>query len=224
MKESQENNETKKQEKNKSENINIISQEDMINIKNINSDLNNELFGNNNNPNPQNKKNNFDQNESNVLNYNYLDSERINSEEEDIYNKSNINNFTNNKSLEEIIKKLKEENKELKNDMKRLYFLTEENKNNLMEHIQILKSENYKLKNEKKNLEYKLLIIESKNAELILDKEKDDNENKIIQQRYLNEIKELHCQLTNYKIKLNNLKLNYDQLVNDVHYIQNDKI
>ena len=144
MKESQENNETKKQEKNKSENINIISQEDMINIKNINSDLNNELFGNNNNPNPQNKKNNFDQNESNVLNYNYLDSERINSEEEDIYNKSNINNFTNNKSLEEIINKLKEENKELKNDMKRLYFLTEENKNNLMEHIQILKSENYK--------------------------------------------------------------------------------
>ena len=224
MKESQENNETKKQEKNKSENINIISQEDMINIKNINSDLNNELFGNNNNPNPQNKKNNFDQNESNVLNYNYLDSERINSEEEDIYNKSNTNNFTNNKPLEEIIKKLKEENKELKNDMKRLYFLTEENKNNLMEHIQILKSENYKLKNEKKNLEYKLLIIESKNAELILDKEKDDNENKIIQQRYLNEIKELHCQLTNYKIKLNNLKLNYDQLVNDVHYIQNDKI
>ena len=224
MKDSQENNETKKQEKNKSENINIISQEDMINIKNINSDLNNELFGNNNNPNPQNKKNNFDQNESNVLNYNYLDSERINSEEEDIYNKSNTNNFTNNKPLEEIIKKLKEENKELKNDMKRLYFLTEENKNNLMEHIQILKSENYKLKNEKKNLEYKLLIIESKNAELILDKEKDDNENKIIQQRYLNEIKELHCQLTNYKIKLNNLKLNYDQLVNDVHYIQNDKI
>ena len=224
MKESQENNETKKQEKNKSENINIISQEDMINIKNINSDLNNELFGNNNNPNPQNKKNNFDQNESNVLNYNYLDSERINSEEEDIYNKSNINNFTNNKSLEEIINKLKEENKELKNDMKRLYFLTEENKNNLMEHIQILKSENYKLKNEKKNLEYKLLMIESKNAELILDKEKDDNENKIIQQRYLNEIKELHCQLTNYKIKLNNIKLNYDQLVNDVHYIQNDKI
>ena len=224
MKESQENNETKKQEKNKSENINIISQEDMINIKNINSDLNNELFGNNNNPNPQNKKSNFDQNESNVLNYNYLDSERINSEEEDIYNKSNTNNFTNNKPLEEIIKKLKEENKELKNDMKRLYFLTEENKNNLMEHIQILKSENYKLKNEKKNLEYKLLIIESKNAELILDKEKDDNENKIIQQRYLNEIKELHCQLTNYKIKLNNLKLNYDQLVNDVHYIQNDKI
>ena len=73
-------------------------------------------------------------------------------------------------------------------------------------------------------MEYKLLIIESKNAELILDKEKDDNENKIIQQRYLNEIKELHCQLTNYKIKLNNLKLNYDQLVNDVHYIQNDKI
>jgi hypothetical protein len=224
MKESQENNETKKQEKNKSENINIISQEDMINIKNINSDLNNELFGNNNNPNPQNKKNNFDQNESNVLNYNYLDSERINSEEEDIYNKSNINNYTNNKSIEEIINKLKEENKELKNDMKRLYFLTEENKNNLMEHIQILKSENYKLKNEKKNLEYKLLIIESKNAELILDKEKDDNENKIIQQRYLNEIKELHCQLNNYKIKLNNLKLNYDQLVNDVHYIQNDKI
>ena len=223
MKESQENNETKKQEKNKSENINIISQEDMINIKNINSDLNNELFGNNNNPNPQNKKNNFDQNESNVLNYYYLDSERINSEEEDIYNKSNTNNFTNNKPLEEIIKKLKEENKELKNDMKRLYFLTEENKNNLMEHIQILKSENYKLKNEKKNLEYKLLILEGKNEELKADKEKEENENKISQQKLLNEIKELNCQLNNYKIKLNNLSLNYDQLLNDFHYIQKIK-
>ena len=108
--------------------------------------------------------------------------------------------------------------------MKKLYFLTQENKNNLLEHIQILKEENFKLKNEKKNLEYKLLISESKNSELIVDKEKEENENKIIQQRYLNEIKELNCQLNNYKIKLNNLKFNYEQLLNDFQYVQKDKI
>ena len=107
--------------------------------------------------------------------------------------------------------------------MKKLYFLTQENKNNLLEHIQILKSENFKLKNEKKNLEYKLLILEGKNEELKADKEKEENENKISQQKLLNEIKELNCQLNNYKIKLNNLSLNYDQLLNDFHYIQKIK-
>ena len=218
MRVSQENQEPKKEEKNKSDNIDIInSQEDLININNINNSER-KLYDNTKRSDNI-KNNNYDPNDSNVLNYNYLETERINLEEDDIYN-----NIDNNKSLEEIINKLKEENKELKNDMKKLYFLTQENKNNLLEHIQILKEENFKLKNEKKNLEYKLLISESKNSELIVDKEKEENENKIIQQRYLNEIKELNCQLNNYKIKLNNLKFNYEQLLNDFQYVQKDKI
>ena len=218
MKVSQENQEPKKEEKNKNDNIDIInSQEDLININNINNSER-KLYDNTKRSDNI-KNNNYDPNDSNVLNYNYLETERINLEEDDIYN-----NLDNNKSLEEIINKLKEENKELKNDMKKLYFLTQENKNSLLEHIQILKEENFKLKNEKKNLEYKLLISESKNSELIVDKEKEENENKIIQQRYLNEIKELNCQLNNYKIKLNNLKFNYEQLLNDFQYVQKDKI
>ena len=218
MKVSQENQEPKKEEKNKNDNIDIInSQEDLININNINNSEK-KLFDNTKRSDNI-KNNNYDPNDSNVLNYNYLETERINLDEDDIYN-----NIDNNKSLEEIINKLKEENKELKNDMKKLYFLTQENKNSLLEHIQILKEENFKLKNEKKNLEYKLLISESKNSELIVDKEKEENENKIIQQRYLNEIKELNCQLNNYKIKLNNLKFNYEQLLNDFQYVQKDKI
>ena len=218
MRVSQENQEQKKEEKNKNDNIDIInSQEDLININNINNSER-KLFDNTKRSDNI-KNNNYDPNDSNILNYNYLETERINLEEDDIYN-----NLDNNKSLEEIINKLKEENKELKNDMKKLYFLTQENKNNLLDHIQILKEENFKLKNEKKNLEYKLLISESKNSELIVDKEKEENENKIIQQRYLNEIKELNCQLNNYKIKLNNLKFNYEQLLNDFQYVQKDKI
>ena len=218
MKVSQENQEPKKEEKNKNDNIDIInSQEDLININNINNSER-KLYDNTKRSDNI-KNNNYDPNDSNVLNYNYLETERINLDEDDIYN-----NIDNNKSLEEIINKLKEENKELKNDMKKLYFLTQENKNNLLEHIQILKEENFKLKNEKKNLEYKLLISERKNSELIVDKEKEENENKIIQQRYLNEIKELNCQLNNYKIKLNNLKFNYEQLLNDFQYVQKDKI
>ena len=163
----------------------------------------------------KNKKNNFDLCESNnnILNYNYELNDDIN---------DNID--YNNKTSEEIIKELKDENKELKNDMKKLYFLTQENKNNLLEHIQYLKPENFNLKNDKKNLEYKLLVSEGKNSELIADKEKEANENKILQQKYLNEIKELNCQLNNYKIKLNNLSFNYDQLLNDFHYINKEKI
>ena len=230
MEESQENNETKKEEKNKitnhlNNNINIESQEDLININNINEDKTDDLINNNSGAglgDKKNKKNYFDENESNMLNYNYLETERIHIENDDTYN--NTNSGFNNKSSEEIINELREENKELRNDMKKLYFLTQENKNNLLEHIQILKNENYKLKNEKKNLEYKLLLSEGKNSELMFDKEKEDNENKIIQQRYLNEIKELNCQLNNYKIKLNNLSLNYDQLLNDFHYINKEKI
>ena len=218
MKVSQENQEPKKEEKNKNDNIDIInSQENLININNINNSER-KLYDNTKRSDNI-KNNNYDPNDSNVLNYNYLETERINLDEDDIYN-----NLDNNKSLEEIINKLKEENKELKNDMKKLYFLAQENKNNLLEHIQILKEENFKLKNEKKNLEYKLLISESKNSELIVDKEKEENENKIIQQRYLNEIKELNCQLNNYKIKLNNLKFNHEQLLNDFQYVQKDKI
>ena len=178
------------------------------NIKNANSVKIDENINN------INKKNNFNLCDSNImLNYNYeLDDDE------------NNNIDYNNKTPEEIIKQLKAENSELKNDMKKLYFLTQENKNNLLEHIQYLKTENYKLKNDKKNLEYKLLVCEGKNLELNADKEKEANENKIIQQKYLNEIKELNCQLNNYKIKLNNLSLNYDQLLNDFHYINNEKI
>ena len=204
-----ENTEKKDNEKNKA-NINIISQDDIININNINSYKIDDIVNNiNNNINSEkNKKNNFD----NSLNYNYEEENSIN------------NSSNNNKTPEEIINELKAENAELKNDMKKLYFLTEENKKNLLEHIQYLKTENYKLKNDKKNLEYKLLVTEGKNSELIADREKEYNENKIKQQKYLNEIKELNCQLNNYKIKLNNLSLNYDQLLNDFHYINKEKI
>ena len=212
MKESQDI-KSKKEGKNNNENINlnIISQDDLININNINLDKKEEFYynynQNNNDINIKSKK---------KLHYNYLEEKE--EEEDNTYN----NNL--NKSSLDIINKLKKENNELKNDMKKLYFLTQENKNNLLEQIQKLKDENFKLKNETKNLEYKLLIIEGKNAELLLDKEKEEKENKIIQQKYLNEIKELNCQLNNYKIKLNDVNLNYEQLLNDFHFIQNDKI
>ena len=203
-----ENTEKKIDEKNRINNINIESQDELINIKNANSVKIDENINN------INKKNNLNSCDSNImLNYNY---------EADDDENNNID--YNNKTPEEIIKQLKAENSELKNDMKKLYFLTQENKNNLLEHIQYLKTENYKLKNDKKNLEYKLLVSEGKNLELNADKEKEANENKIIQQKYLNEIKELNYQLNNYKIKLNNLSLNYDQLLNDFNNINNEKI
>ena len=203
-----ENTEKKIDEKNRINNINIESQDELINIKNANSVKIDENINN------INKKNNLNSCDSNImLNYNY-----------EVDDDENNNIDYNNKTPEEIIKQLKAENSELKNDMKKLYFLTQENKNNLLEHIQYLKTENYKLKNDKKNLEYKLLVSEGKNLELIADNDNEANENKIIQQKYLNEIKELNCQLNNYKIKLNNLSLNYDQLLNDFHYINNEKI
>ena len=68
---------------------------------------------------------------SKELYYNYLESEKNQNDEAE--------DETYSKSLEEIIRDLKAENNELRNDMKKLYFLTQENKNNLMEHIQYLK-------------------------------------------------------------------------------------
>ena len=184
------------------------------NYKELNSNDKEEKNYNNN------EEENINSNDSNVLNYNYLETEKIeNGDDED---EEGIG--PGSKSLEDIIHELKAENKELRNDMKKLYFLTQENKNNLIEHIQILKDENYRLKNEKKELEYRLLVNEGKNNELKDDNEKIVNANKIMQQRYLNEIKELNCQLNNYKIKLNNLTLNYDQLLNEFHFIKKEKI
>ena len=152
----------------------------------------------------QEKMENENINESNILNYNYLDNV------EEGYNKS----------LEETINDLKNENTELRNDMKKLYFLTQENKNNLIEHIKMLKNENFILKKEKNDLEYCLLSKERKINELTADNEKLVNDNKKNELKYLDEIKELNCQLNNYKLQLNKLKLDYDQLSNDFNYFK----
>jgi len=179
------------------------------NYKELNSNNIEEKNDNNNN-----EDENINSNDSNVLNYNYLETDKIeNGDDEDEVGPGS-------KSLEDIIHELKAENKELRNDMKKLYFLTQENKNNLIEHIKMLKNENFILKKEKNDLEYCLLSKERKINELTADNEKLVNDNKKNELKYLDEIKELNCQLNNYKLQLNKLKLDYDQLSNDFNYFK----
>lgn len=199
---------------------NNSTQKEYLNRK-INSMLNYSTKNNDNNKKTNdniqydslNSSNNKNNNE-NFLNYNY----------DNIDENNYLINNTEGKTKEEIISELIKENNELRNDMKKLYFLTRENKNSLLKHIQLLKDENNKIKAEKNNLEYQLLMEKNKNNELETDNEQLIDDHKVIKDKYLNEIRELNCQLNNYKLKLDKINLEYDQLLSDYHFLKKQQI
>ena len=197
---------------------NNSTQKEYINKK-INSILNNSTNNENKKTNNNiqydslNSSDNKNSNE-NLLNYNYDNVEENNF----------LMNNTEGKTNEEIISALIKENNELRNDMKKLYFLTRENKNSLLNRIQLLKDENYKIKAEKNNLEYQLLMEKNKNNELEADNEKLIDDHKVVKDKYLNEIRELNCQLNNYKLNLDKITLEYDQLLSDYHFLKKQQI
>ena len=150
---------------------------------------------------------------SNILNYNYLDSQNNQIPEKDI-----------NYKKEEEIQLLLKENRELKFDMKQLFFLTDQNKNKLEIKIKELSDENFKLKQEINELKNKLIIQGNIITNTEVDKHEIINEKKIMKDRYDNEIKELNCQLNNYKSKLNYLNFEYNNLLENFHKLKQDSI
>ena len=172
-------------------------QKNSLNVQhNSNINLNNEK-NDNNNKNNENILTNF-------LNYNYLDNKNI-----------QLPNKDDNKD-EEIYKLLKE-NRELKIDMKKLFYLTDQNKNELEMKIKELIEENFNLKQEIHELKNKLILQTNILTNTEVCKHEIINEKQIMKEKYDNEIKELNCQLNNYKAKLNYLNLEYQNLLENFH-------
>ena len=138
----------------------------------------------NNTYNPNDENNIF----SNILNYNYLDNQNNQVPDRDI-------NDYKEKEIELLLK----ENRELKVDIKKLFFFTDQNKN-------------------------KLILQENILTNSEVDKHEIINEKKIMKDRYDNEIKELNCQLNNYKSKLNYLNFEYQNLLENFHKLKQESI
>ena len=144
-------------------------QKNSLNVQhNSNINLNNEK-NDNNNKNDENILTNF-------LNYNYLDNK--------------INQLPNkDDSKDEEIYKLLKENRELKIDMKKLFYLTDQNKNELEMKIKELIEENFNLKQEIHELKNKLILQTNILTNTEVCKHEIINEKQIMKEKYYNEIK-----------------------------------
>ena len=173
---------------------------------------------NNSNTNQNNKKNdNNNQNDENILfnflNYNYLDNKNNQLPDKDLFD-----------NKEEAIYKLLKENSELKFDIKKVLFFTERNENDLVMKIKELSEENINLKQEIHELKNKLILQTNILTNTEVDKHQIINEKQIMKEKYDNEIKELNCQLNNYKAKLNYLNLEYQNLLENFHKFKQESI
>ena len=173
---------------------------------------------NNSNINQNNRKNeNNNKNDENILfnflNYNYLDNKNNQLPDKDLFD-----------NKEEAIYKLLKENSELKFDIKKVLFFTERNENDLVMKIKELSEENINLKQEIHELKNKLILQTNILTNTEVDKHQIINEKQIMKEKYDNEIKELNCQLNNYKAKLNYLNLEYQNLLENFHKFKQESI
>ena len=173
---------------------------------------------NNSNTNQNNRKNeNNNKNDENILfnflNYNYLDNKNNQLPDKDLFD-----------NKEEAIYKLLKENSELKFDIKKVLFFTERNENDLVMKIKELSEENINLKQEIHELKNKLILQTNILTNTEVDKHQIINEKQIMKEKYDNEIKELNCQLNNYKAKLNYLNLEYQNLLENFHKFKQESI
>ena len=181
-------------------------QRNSLNVYNhSNINLNNRT-NDNNNKNDENKL-------SNLLNYNYLDSKNNQLPDKDLFD-----------CKEEEIYKLLKENRELKFDMKQSLYFSEKNINELKMKIKELSEENFNLKQEIYELKNKLILQTNILSNTEVDKHEIINEKQIMKEKYDNDIKELNCQLNNYKTKLNYLNLEYQNLLENFHKFKQESI
>lgn len=108
--------------------------------------------------------------------------------------------------------------------MKKLFYLTDQNKNELEMKIKELIEENFNLKQEIHELKNKLILQTNILTNTEVCKHEIINEKQIMKEKYDNEIKELNCQLNNYKAKLNYLNLEYQNLLENFHKFKQESI
>ncbi len=145
------------------------------------------------------------ENYSNCLSYNCIDSKR-NSSDRDIKEYK----------FEEIYHLIKE-NIELKSDLKQLFFLTDQNKNELENTIKELSEENFNLKNQINELKERLMFQQNIISTSKENQSKFENEKNIMKENYENEI-------SLYKNKLNDLSFEYQTLLNNYNQLSQQSL
>ncbi len=90
--------------------------------------------------------------------------------------------------------------------------------------IKELSEENFNLKQGVYELKNKLILQTNILSNTEVDKHEIINEKQIMKEKYDNDIKELNCQLNNYKTKLNYLNLEYQNLLENFHKFKQESI
>lgn len=143
------------------------------------------------------------------LNYDYFSNI-------DVY--QNLNNST--EENEQIIIQLQNENKELRNDIRHLFQITDQNKNELQKNLVKVTEDNHNLKKENFDLKNRIILQDNIIKNLEADKTQIENQKTIIKAKYENEILELNSQLNEYKLKLNTLNLEYQNILHNYHQLK----
>ena len=164
-----------------------------INIQSSKNNLNKDNY-------ESNRKNEYN---SNFISYNYIDS-----------NGNFLERETKEYKFEEIYNLIKE-NIEIKSDLKQLFYLTDQNKIELEKTIKELSEENLNLKNKLNELNERIIFQQNIISSSEENKIKIEKEKYMIKEKYENDIRELKNQLNIYQTQLNDLNLNYQNLLND---------
>ena len=169
-----------------------------INIQSSKNNLNKDNY-------ESNRKNEYN---SNFISYNYIDS-----------NGNFLERETKEYKFEEIYNLIKE-NIEIKSDLKQLFYLTDQNKIELEKTIKELSEENLNLKNKLNELNERIIFQQNIISSSEENKIKIEKEKYMIKEKYENDISELKNQLNIYQTQLNDLNLNYQNLLNDYNKLQ----
>lgn len=156
------------------------------------------------------------------LNYNYLNSNIDNLKDTSRQPTEITIGGTEGDYNNPLIVKLKQENNELKQDIQKLFHLSDSSKKELELKLKQITDENFQLKQQ--NTELKNQIILNQNMINSSNTEKTEvmKEKKLLKSNYENEIIELNKQLSEYKARLNKMTYDYQNLYENFHYWRNN--
>ena len=174
-------------------------------------------------------KNNIKKNISNPIRTNTNSLEITNSQNSNYLNNinntnNNINEINNNINPYDTIKKLEIKNNELTFDIQRLIYLTDQNKGELLNTIKNMKLEKNELINKIHSLTSKLIEKDDIIEKINIEKNEIINQNLILKNKYENEIKNLNCEMNNYKLKLNYITMEYQNVLENFHKLKQEVI
>lgn len=157
------------------------------------------------------------------LNYNYLnpniDDLKDTSRQQTEQTIPGMNEGDNNHQL--LILKLNRENNELKQDIQKLFHLSDSNKRELEMKLKQFSDENFQLKHQNTELKNQMILNENMINNSNTDKAEGIKEKQLLKANYENEIIELNKQLSEYKARLNKMTYEYQNLNDNYNYWRN---